>query len=77
RGRGCSHHRRPEPLQLAAVIFDRGELEARLKQLVAVIADENVRSHYQQDIRDRLNIFFQPQFQNRKNGDRRGGFKGN
>ncbi|MGO8264251.1 DNA primase, partial [Rhizobium ruizarguesonis] len=40
----------------------RAELEARLKQLVAVIADENVRRHYQQDIRDRLNAFFQPQF---------------
>ncbi|AUW43629.1 DNA primase [Rhizobium beringeri] len=55
----------------------RAELEARLKQLVAVIADENVRRHYQQDIRDRLNAFFQPQFQNRNNGDRRGGFNGN
>ncbi|MBB3133534.1 DNA primase [Rhizobium pisi] len=50
----------------------RAELEARLKQLVAVIADENVRRHYQQDIRDRLNAFFQPQFQNRGNGERRG-----
>jgi DNA primase len=45
----------------------RAELEARLKQLVSVIADENVRRHYQQDIRDRLNGFFQPQFQNRGN----------
>ncbi|MFB2604332.1 toprim domain-containing protein, partial [Rhizobium phaseoli] len=54
----------------------RAELEARLKQLVAVIADENVRRHYQQDIRDRLNAFFQPQFQNRNNGERRG-FSGN
>ncbi|PCK83654.1 DNA primase [Rhizobium sophoriradicis] len=54
----------------------RAELEARLKQLVAVIADENVRRHYQQDIRDRLNAFFQPQFQNRSNGERRG-FGGN
>ncbi|MBX4999993.1 DNA primase [Rhizobium lentis] len=50
----------------------RAELEARLKQLVAVIADENVRRHYQQDIRDRLNAFFQPQFLNRGNGERRG-----
>ncbi len=48
----------------------KAELEARLKQLVAVIADENVRRHYQQDMRDRLNGFFQPQFQNRSN-DRR------
>ncbi|EPE97818.1 DNA primase [Rhizobium grahamii] len=45
----------------------KAELEARLKQLVAVIADENVRRHYQQDMRDRLNSFFQPQFQNRGN----------
>ncbi len=37
----------------------RAELEARLKQIVAVIADENVRRHYQQNIRDRLNAFFQ------------------
>jgi DNA primase len=54
----------------------RAELEARLKQIVAVIADENVRRHYQQDIRDRLNGFFQPQFQNR-NGQRGGGFERN
>ncbi len=45
----------------------KAELEARLKQLVGVIADENVRRHYQQDMRDRLNGFFQPQFQNRGN----------
>lgn len=37
----------------------RAELEARLKQIVAVIAEDNVRRHYQQDIRDRLNAFFQ------------------
>lgn len=36
----------------------RAELEARLKQIVSVIADENVRRHYQQDMRDRLNAFF-------------------
>ncbi len=55
----------------------KAELEARLKQLVAVIADENVRRHYQQDMRDRLNGFFQPQFHNRGNErrsfDRAGG----
>lgn len=58
----------------------RAELEARLRQLVAVIADENVRRHYQQDMRDRLNSFFQPQFQNRGGGERRnfggGNFRG-
>ncbi|QFY60730.1 DNA primase [Rhizobium grahamii] len=48
----------------------KAELEARLRQLVSVIADENVRRHYQQDIRDRLNGFFQPQFQSR-GGERR------
>ncbi|WP_075289775.1 DNA primase [Pararhizobium arenae] len=37
----------------------RAELEATLKQVVSVIADENVRRHYGQDIRDRLNGFFQ------------------
>lgn len=58
----------------------RAELEARLKQMVSVIGDENVRRHYQQDIRDRLNKFFQPQFQNRGNDRRsfdRGGGGGN
>ncbi|MFN7010389.1 MAG: DNA primase [Allorhizobium sp.] len=50
----------------------RAELEARMKQVVQVIADENVRRHYQQDVRDRLNAFFQPATGNR--GDRRGGF---
>jgi DNA primase len=57
----------------------RAELEARLRQLVSVIADENVRRHYQQDIRERLNAFFQPQFQNRGGGERRsfgGNFRG-
>lgn len=48
----------------------RAELEARLRQLVSVIADENVRRHYQQDMRDRLNAFFQPV--SRQGGERRG-----
>ncbi len=47
----------------------RAELEARLRQLVSVIADENVRRHYQQDVRDRLNAFFQPAV--RQGGERR------
>lgn len=38
----------------------RAELEARLKQIISVIADENVRRHYQQDVRERLNSFFRP-----------------
>ncbi|PTM92613.1 DNA primase [Mycoplana dimorpha] len=49
----------------------RAELEARLKQIVSVIADENVRRHYQQDMRDRLNRFFQPVASQR---GERGGF---
>jgi DNA primase len=53
--------------ETASSVFDtpeaRAELEARLKQTVFVIADENVRRHYLQDMRDRLNGLFQPQFQ--------------
>jgi DNA primase len=51
----------------------RAELEARMKQVVTVIADENVRRHYQQDVRDRLNAFFQPSQGGR--GERRGAFE--
>jgi DNA primase len=36
----------------------RAELEARLKTVTQVIADESVRRHYQQDMRDRLYAFF-------------------
>ncbi len=52
----------------------RAELEARLKQVVSVIADESVRRHYQQDVRDRLNAFFQSSAPAGR-GDRRGGFE--
>jgi DNA primase len=62
----------------------RAELEARLKQITQVIADENVRRHYQQDVRDRLYAFFQAagpkvqqarrnNFQGRGQGQGRGG----
>jgi len=61
----------------------RAELEARLKQIVTVIADENVRRHYQQDMRDRLNAFFAPARQQRngeggfqRGGNGRGNFRG-
>lgn len=61
----------------------RAELEARLKQIVSVIADENVRRHYQQDMRERLNAFFAPARQQRngeggfqRGGNGRGGFRG-
>ncbi|MCA1442915.1 DNA primase [Ensifer sp. IC4062] len=37
----------------------RAELEARLRQVTSVIADESVRRHYGQDMRDRLNAFLQ------------------
>jgi DNA primase len=51
----------------------RAELEARLKQIVSVIADENVRRHYQQAVRERLNGFFQPP--SRAANDRRQNFQ--
>ncbi|MHB0952624.1 MAG: DNA primase [Allorhizobium sp.] len=53
----------------------RAELEARVKQVVSVIGDESVRRHYAQDVRDRLNAFFQPASGSRN--DRRGGFERN
>lgn len=40
----------------------RAELENRLRQITSVIADETVRRFYQQDMRERLNAFFKPQF---------------
>lgn len=53
--------------ETSGVTFDtpekRAQLESRLRQIVAVIADETVRRFYQQDMRDRLNGFFQPRFQ--------------
>ncbi|MDB5525343.1 MAG: dnaG [Rhizobium sp.] len=52
----------------------RAELEARLKTVTQVVADESVRRHYQQDMRDRLYSYFQnasPQSQ-----QRRGNFQG-
>ncbi|NSZ17356.1 DNA primase [Agrobacterium vitis] len=59
----------------------RAELEARLKQIVNIIADENVRRHYQQNVRDRLYGFFQGQSAGRAgrgNFERGGGgFTGN
>ncbi|MDI7860933.1 DNA primase [Rhizobiaceae bacterium n13] len=48
----------------------RAELEAKLKQVASVIADENVRRHYQQEIRDRLNAFLQGQSAQRGGGGR-------
>lgn len=51
----------------------RAELEARMKQIVAVVADENVRRHYQQDVRDRLNQFFRGS--SSQGGQQRGNFE--
>ncbi|MBP2236771.1 DNA primase [Sinorhizobium kostiense] len=47
----------------------RAELEARLRQVTSAIADESVRRHYGQDMRDRLNAFLQASAPFR--GDRR------
>lgn len=59
----------------------RAGLEARLKQAVSVIADESLKRHYLQDIRDRLYRFFQAPVAEsawRQGGDRgrgRGGYQ--
>jgi DNA primase len=48
--------------ETASGVFDtperRAELEARLKQMTALIGDENVRRHYAQDVRERIQQFF-------------------
>ncbi|MEW9536575.1 DNA primase [Agrobacterium radiobacter] len=63
--------------ETSGVTFDtpekRAQLESRLRQIVAVIADETVRRFYQQDMRDRLNGFFQPRFQS--GGSQGGNFR--
>ncbi|WEX86126.1 DNA primase [Sinorhizobium garamanticum] len=53
----------------------RAELEARLRQVTSVIADESVRRHYGQDMRDRLNAFLQggAPFRNERRPFERGG----
>jgi DNA primase len=38
----------------------RAELEARLREVVALVRDENVRRHYAQDMSDRLSALFAP-----------------
>lgn len=63
--------------ETSSVTFDtpekRAQLESRLRQIVAVIGDEAVRRFYQQDMRDRLNAFFQPRFQ--QGGSQGGNFR--
>ena len=51
----------------------RAQLEATLREATAVIADESVRRHYAQDMRERINAFFgMPD----RRGDRRGSAPG-
>ncbi|MEW7006433.1 DNA primase [Lentilitoribacter sp. EG35] len=45
----------------------KAELEKRFAQLTNTITDENIRRHYQQDIRDRLRGFFRSKFTNNTN----------
>ncbi|MBB4185383.1 DNA primase [Sinorhizobium terangae] len=56
----------------------RAELEARLRQVTSVIADESVRRHYGQDMRDRLNAFLQGSapFRSERRPFERGGRQG-
>jgi DNA primase len=53
----------------------RAELEAKLRQTTAQIADESLRRHYQQDMRDRMQAFFgrQPGLWQREMGKSGGG----
>lgn len=58
----------------------RAELEARLRKITGTIADESVRRHYQQDMRDRLYSFFsngRSGGQNRRQGAGREGAQQN
>ncbi|MEM5473884.1 DNA primase [Hoeflea sp. AS60] len=63
----------------------RAELEAKLRQTTSLIADESLRRHYQQDMRDRMQAFFGggPRYGNRDQGKSgsgsygRGGFDRN
>lgn len=50
----------------------KAELEKRFAQITSTISDENIRRHYQQDIRDRLRGFFRSKFTNNNNFSKRG-----
>jgi len=57
----------------------RAELEERLRQLTNQIKDENVRRHYAQEMRDRMQSFFgspKPQGRNAERGGQFGGARG-
>jgi len=53
----------------------RAELEVKLRQATSLIADESLRRHYQQDMRDRMQTFFggAPRYGNREQGKSGGG----
>ena len=48
----------------------RAELEQRLRNVVAPIADESIRRHYGQDLRDRMRAFFGTNDRPRRDGER-------
>ena len=62
-------------------IFDtpekRAELERTLFGVVSQIGDENVKRHYQQDLRDRLASFFGTDEPAKKGGFKKGGYSKN
>lgn len=53
----------------------RAELEVKLRQTTSLIADESLRRHYQQDMRDRMQTFFggSARYGNREQGKPGGG----
>ncbi len=61
--------------ETAGGVFDtpekRAELEARLREISGRIANEDIRRHYQQDMRERAQAFFG---RARQNGSRNNGF---
>ncbi len=60
--------------ETAAGVFDtperRAELEARLREITSRIANEDIRRHYSQEMRERAQAFFG---QGRQNAQRGGG----
>ena len=51
----------------------RAELEVKLRQTTSLIADESLRRHYQQDMRERMQAFFGTGYGNRGQGKSGGG----
>jgi len=54
----------------------RAELELKLRQTTSLIADENLRRHYQQDMRERMQAFFGTGYGNRGQAKSGGGSYG-